>query len=562
MRAIPIKMRAMDNKQNTYEQYNRSNYTSSRSEEGTTRSSRTRRASAAEIREQQNQSKYQASGSRVAKRRAAAAEASQAAAHARAEEQAAGLRPSASNSADANVRRLSRDEYAKTHKKKRHGKLFYAAIIALVVIAVGAGGAFAYVQVLSGNLHAGLGDASKYLVKTDLTKEPFYMLLMGTDESSERNESGDFGGSYRTDSIILARIDPVDKKVTLVSIHRDTMTDFGDPYGVGKLNAAHVYGGAALSIKTVSELAGVDISHYAEINFDGFKDVVNALGGIEVNVPMEIDDEDAGGHLDAGLQTLNGDQALILCRSRNAYEEYGPGDNYRAANQRLVISAIAQKILDSDIITITNVVNSLSQYVTTDLEVSDIVGLAQAMQGLDTSTNMYTGMQPTETEWVDGVCYEKTVDSEWKAMMKRVNAGLAPTEGDIVDSASGTILANAGSGNLSASSDENKAIVRKSGGTVAIRNGNGITGASLDAAERIQSLGYSIDTSNADSFDYPETVVVYNSADDEKYAQAIVDALGVGKAVLNNNEYLFESDFLIVLGADWDGEAAVTNNDE
>lgn len=550
----------MDNEHNTYSQYNRSNYTSS-SSEGATRSSRSRRATAADVREQQTQNKYQASGSRVARRRAAAAQASAAAAQARADAQAAGQVPPVAASEDASVRRLSRDEYAKTHKKKRHGKLFYAAIIALAVVVIGAGAAFAYVQVLSGNLRAGLGDVSNVLVKTNLTKEPFYMLLMGTDESSERNDSGELDGVYRTDTIILARIDPVNKKVTLVSIHRDTMTDFGKEYGVGKLNAAHVYGGAALSIEKVSDLAGVDISHYAEINFDGFRDIVNALGGIEVNVPIEIDDDDAGGHLDAGLQTLNGDQALILCRSRNAFEEYGAGDTYRAANQRLVISAIAKKILSSDVVTITNVVNALSQYVTTDLSVTDIVGLAQAMQGLDTSTDMYTAMQPTDTEWVDGVCYEVTNESEWKAMMKRVDAGLSPTEGDIVDSASGTVLASAGSGEVSASGEDVSAKVRKSGGTVSIRNGNGITGAGLDAAERIQELGYNIDTSNADNFDYPTTVVVYEDASDAQYAQAIVDDLGVGTAVQNNNEYLFESDFLIVLGADWDGTAAVTNTD-
>ncbi|MCG5014988.1 LCP family protein, partial [Collinsella aerofaciens] len=89
---------------------------------------------------------------------------------------------------------------------------------------------------------------------------------------------------------------------------------------------------------------------------DGFKDIVDALGGVEVDVPMEIDDEDAGGHLDAGLQTLSGDQALILCRSRHAYDEYGDGDSYRAANQRLVLSAIAKKILSADVATMASTV--------------------------------------------------------------------------------------------------------------------------------------------------------------------------------------------------------------
>ena len=446
--------------------------------------------------------------------------------------------------------RLSRDEYAKTHKAKRHGKAFYALIATLAVVLIGAGAAFAYVNVLSGNFRSGLGDTSKYLVKTSLT-QPFYMLLMGTDGSAERDESGDFGDSYRTDSIMLARIDPVNKKVTLVSLHRDTMIDYGDEYGVNKLNAAHVFGGPELSVKTVSKLAGVDISHYAEINFDGFREIVDALGGVEVDVPMTIDDEDAGGHLDAGLQTLNGDQALILCRARHAYDEIGPGDEYRAANQRLVMAAIAKKLLSADVATMASTVQTLSKYVTTDLGVTDIIGLAQNMQGLDPSTDIYSAMEPTTSKYIDGVWYEVNNTEEWKAMMKRVDAGLSPTEGNVVDQVSGTILATTGDGSASSAGEAGSGGAVKSGGTVAIRNGNGVSGAGLDAAERIQGLGYSVNTSNADNFDYAKTIVVYETAAEKEYAEAIVSKLGVGEAVQNDNTYLFEEDFLIVLGADW-----------
>ena len=457
-------------------------------------------------------------------------------------------------SASADVKdaaaRLSRNEYAKTHKAKRHGKAFYAVIAVIAVALIGAGAAFAYVNVLSGNFRSGLGDTSKYLVKTSLT-QPFYMLLMGTDGSVERDESGDFGDSYRTDSIMLARIDPVNKKVTLVSLHRDTMIDYGDEYGINKLNAAHVFGGPELSVKTVSKLAGVDISHYAEINFDGFREIVDALGGVEVDVPMTIDDEDAGGHLDAGLQTLNGDQALILCRARHAYDEIGPGDEYRAANQRLVMAAIAKKLLSADVATMASTVQTLSKYVTTDLGVTDIIGLAQNMQGLDPSTDIYSAMEPTTSKYVDGVWYEVNNTEEWKAMMKRVDAGLSPTEGNVVDQISGTILATTGDGSASSAGEAGSGGAVKSGATVAIRNGNGVSGAGLDAAERIQGLGYSVNTSNADNFDYAKTIVVYKTAAEKEYAEAIVSKLGVGEAVQNDNTYLFEEDFLIVLGADW-----------
>ena len=105
----------------------------------------------------------------------------------------------------------------------------------------------------------------------------------------------------------------------------------------------------------VSKLTGVDISHYAEVDMDGLSAIVDAIGGVEVEVPLEIDDEDAGGYVPAGWQTLDGEHALIVCRSRNSYVETAAApDLMRAANQRMVLSAIAHKVLASDIATIAN----------------------------------------------------------------------------------------------------------------------------------------------------------------------------------------------------------------
>ena len=84
-----------------------------------------------------------------------------------------------------------------------------------------------------------------------------------------------------------------------------------------------------------------------------------------------------------------------------------------------------------------------------------------------------------------------------------------------------------------------------------VRNGNGITGAGTEASERIEELGYSVESGNADSFDYPKTLVIYDDEAKASRAQEIADALGVGKAMKNDGSYLFESDFLVVLGSDW-----------
>lgn len=465
-----------------------------------------------------------------------------------------------SQEGSAYSRRVSQAEYSRLRKRKKRRKV---ALVAVAVVAAlclgGAGVAFAYYATISDNLHEGIDDSLRgVLADTQYASDPFYMLLMGTDGSSEREASEEYAGdTFRSDSMMLARIDPKNKKVTLVSLHRDTLIDMGE-YGQQKLNAAHAFGGASYAVEVVSEFAGVPISHYAEINFDGFRDIVDALGGVEVDVPMEIDDEDAGGHLDAGLQTLNGDQALILCRARHAYDDYGDGDSYRAANQRLVLAAIAEKILGSDIVTITNTVTALSEHVTTDFEITDIVGLAQLMKGLDPSTDIYSAMEPTTSAYVNGGWYEYTDESAWREMMERVDQGLPPTEEDIVD-ATGTVLASTGSGSTGGGSSGSASDSSASDGgtasrtgTVAVRNGNGIAGGASEAGGIISALGYTVETGNASSFDYDETLVVYESSGQRQAAEEIVDALGVGRAVLNDGSYANPGDFLVVLGADYE----------
>ena len=434
-------------------------------------------------------------------------------------------------------------------KKASIGKRIALALLILLLL-IG-GGIAIYVNVISGNLHKGVTqDVRNALVKTEYSKEPFYMLLLGTDESQERATDETYGGSFRSDSMMLARIDCPNKKVTLISLERDTLLDMGDA-GWQKLNAASAIGGPAYAIEMVSKMAhNTPISHYALIDFDGFCDVVNALGGIDVDVPIEIDDDDAGGYLAAGPQTLDGDQALILCRSRHAYEEYGSGNSYRSANQRMVLSAIAQKILASDIGTIASTVGTLSKYLSTDLGINDIIGIAQALRGLNMSSDMYTAMQPTTSLYEDGMWYNMCDEPEWKEMLNRVNQGLPPTETDVVD-ATGTVLATTGSGQALGGSSANEFLNKKSG-TVVIRNGGAPAGSGGKVGEVIAAMGYTTDIANANSSDFDETVIVYQAADKRSEAMEIAQAMGIGRVVKNDaGEYLMNGDFLVVLGSDY-----------
>ena len=295
----------------------------------------------------------------------------------------------------------------------------------------------AFSVVLTVRLGSGLSLETRLSLTPALPGTPFYMLLVGTDKSADRVENNSTGGVYRTDSIILARVDPLAAKLTLVSIQRDTLVDLGGDYGQQKINAAYTYGGAPLLIKTVSKLAGVPIAHYAEIDFDSFTSVVDDLGGIDVNVPIDIDDELAGVSLKAGPQTINGAQALGLCRARHAYDQYGAGDYYRTANQRMVLGAILKKALSGNPFMLLATLNAASASVSTDITGIELMLLGARFAGFDMSEDLYSGLEPTKSEYVNGTWYEKVDESAWQTMMSRVGQGLPPYEDSSQDPTAG-----------------------------------------------------------------------------------------------------------------------------
>ena len=181
-------------------------------------------------------------------------------------------------------RESSTQHYVKERKRRGRRKalrVFFGVLLALLV--GGAGVAWAYVNNISAKLSEGIDEELQATLTAPEVSQPFYMLLLGIDRNYDRTHMSGYGPSesaYRTDTIILARIDPINKKITLVSIHRDTLVDLGT-YGSDKINAAFSYGGAAFITEVVSEFAGVPISHYAEVDFDQFIAMVDVSGTVE-----------------------------------------------------------------------------------------------------------------------------------------------------------------------------------------------------------------------------------------------------------------------------------------
>jgi len=252
---------------------------------------------------------------------------------------------------------------------------------------------------------------SKALTGIATPFKPYYVLIVGSDARGDE--------ASRTDTIILARIDPTDHQVTLVSIPRDTYVDI-DGYGPSKINAAYAYGGAALTVKTVSEFAGVDIAHFVEVGFDGFEDIVDAVGGVTVDVPADTTVDDIT--LPEGTQTLDGVQALVFVRCRKTY---ALGDYQRAANQRQFLAALATSVKKASFWRWPGIAKGIASCVSTDWSAEGMALMALEVRGMDAS-GMYTAVVPSYTEDIDGVSYVVAYDDDWTAMMSRVDQGLDP----------------------------------------------------------------------------------------------------------------------------------------
>ena len=321
----------------------------------------------------------------------------------------------------------SRDsaQYSTKNKKgSRKKKVIIGIACALAVIFAGCGVAYA---LFANDINARLsGDKTDeemqkiadVLVPVKNYTDPFYVLLIGSDAREGDDEMG-----QRSDTNILVRIDPSKGIITMVSIPRDTMIDI-EGYGTNKFNAAYQYEGAPGTIKEASKLCGVDISHVFEIDFERFIQMIDALGGVEVDVPERIYDPDAGPYIiEAGWQTLNGERALEFARSRN----YSDGDFTRVSNQRLLIEAIIEKVYQKPLTDMPGVIQLVASCITTDMKFEDIVGIATQMKKLDEPLTVYSATVPSYTAMINEVSYVITDKDALKEMMALVDAGKDPS---------------------------------------------------------------------------------------------------------------------------------------
>ncbi|HEX7308902.1 LCP family protein [Lentzea sp.] len=167
---------------------------------------------------------------------------------------------------------------------------------------------------------------------------PLNILLLGKDDG-------------RSDTAMVVQLNAGGDQARVVSIPRDTMVPrprcgASPPVAIAMFNSAFSTGGAACAVATVEQMSGVRIDHFVQIDFNGFRDVVDRLGGVEVTLPEAIDDEKSGLHVPAGPTKLDGTHALGFVRTR--YSIGDGSDLNRIKNQQLFMRALSEKLANEN----------------------------------------------------------------------------------------------------------------------------------------------------------------------------------------------------------------------
>ncbi|HLS60924.1 MAG TPA: LCP family protein [Virgibacillus sp.] len=306
----------------------------------------------------------------------------------------------------------------KVTKRRLRKRVFIVLIPLIVFLSVLGYATYLYVKADSVLSDSYENDGRK---KSELREEmvdPKYdnvsVLIMGVDENDHREDDG----PTRTDTLILATLNKDDKSVKMHSIPRDSYVYVPEIGYETKINHAHSNGGTQTTIDTVENLLEIPVDYYVKLNFHAFVDVIDAIDGIEVDVPYEFKESDSMDkrdsiHLQKGHQTVNGEEALALARTRKL-----DNDIERGKRQLDIIKSVINKSVSvSSVMKIDNIIDAVGENMTTNMTFSEMKSfISYGTSGMDLDVESYTlegeDYQPSNIYYwqLDEVALEETRD--------------------------------------------------------------------------------------------------------------------------------------------------------
>lgn len=295
------------------------------------------------------------------------------------------------NNMSREQRKISRNSALSSGNGGGSGKHPFLKVLGLTLLivffAVGAYGFRLYAQAQNslGNTYKALDGKSPSAKISN--KKPVSILLLGVDttDNGVRDAEKDYRGN--SDTMIVVTVNPKTNKTTMVSVPRDTMTQIWKGVGnntkkIAKINSAYNVGNEESAVVTTEKLLNVPIDYYVKVDFNSLKKIVNAVGGVDVNVPFSFSYGDTGekeSHFKKGKMHLNGKQALDYSRMRYDDPE---GDYGRQKRQRQIITAIIKGAASAKTFTrYQKVLDSISNSMTTNLSFTDMQSMFLSYNG-------------------------------------------------------------------------------------------------------------------------------------------------------------------------------------
>jgi LCP family protein required for cell wall assembly len=375
------------------------------------------------------------------------------------------------------------------------------------------------------------------------------ILLLGGDNESR---------GRRPDVLVVVNVNVDRGAVTMVNLPRDLIVDIppcepvdgssGWPGGPQQLNHAATYGGLDCLGNTVEKTTDIRLDHMVMVDFAGFENIVDTLGGVELCIPEPVSDPKAHLELDAGVQTLGGEDALGLARSRDSTEF--KDDMGRIQSQQRLIGAILRKVTSGETLssptTLYDFLNSVTDSMVTDdgFTVDKMAELAIAMREVDLS-RVTMVMVPV----VDSLTHEYKVapeEPEASELFAAVAAGeVLPGEEDDAGGEGATETEGA------AGAEETS--VEPADVSVRVVNGTGVTGLAGQVGSLLAERGFDVTGVGDPAAGVPAVTTVYHGPGQRAHAEELASVLA--NARLEEDAGLGEELELVMVSQDWDGLA-------
>jgi LCP family protein required for cell wall assembly len=444
-------------------------------------------------------------------------------------------------------------------------RLLIGVNLVVFVCLVGAASVVGYVQYRFGQINTVSIRALRDGGSTPAT-QPFTMLVVGSDSRALTGaNNAEFGSEtetpgQRSDTILLVRVVPADHTLTILSIPRDLWVPI-QGMGTQRINASF-NNGANLLVSTIESDLGIPIDHYVEVNFDTFRQITDAVGGVEFYFPTPAkDDYSLLSVPQAGCVNLTGDQALAFVRSRH-YEYYQDGEWHDEAESDLARiqrqQAFIKKMIEKAETEYTNplALNGIIGAVTKNLTVDQgfttrfMLGLATQLRTVDPAT-VPSETLPTYNETIDGAEVLGIQQPQASQMIAAFNS-LGTTGSSTPPSGTG------GSPPVSdrAGRSTSTGPVAPSSIAVEVANGSGVTGQAAQAVSDLSGLGFDATVDSTPGNGFTTNVIRYAPDSSAKAAQ--LSHVLAGGASLQEDSSLSATpyDLELITGSSYDGVAA------